>query len=92
MWLTGLQQSKQGLFGDVGVAHVLWAAFYDAAGGVCRGAGHALALRPNQAAAFERRHIVGDDNGGVALVSGALLLITVTAHTHAADGDIWRES
>lgn len=71
---------------------MLGAAFYDVTSrGICR-AGHALALCPNQAASFERRHIVDNDNRGVTLVSGALLLITVTADTHAVNGDIWTET
>lgn len=55
----------------------------------CCGAGHALARRPDQAAPLERRHIIANDNGGVTLVTSTLLLITVTADTHAVNGDIF---
>jgi len=71
---------------------LLGAAFYDVTSrGIWR-AGHFLALWPNQAATFERRHIVDNDNRGVTLVSGTLLLIAVTADTHAVNGDIWKET
>lgn len=89
--LTCQQQSKKGLFGDVGVAHVLRTAFYHATSKSVCGAGHVFALRPDQTAPLERRHIVANDDGCVTLVSSTLLLITVTADTHAVNGDIWRE-
>lgn len=86
--LTCLHLLKQGLFRHLGIAHVLGTAFDEVTSGGRCGASHQLAVPPDQTAAFECRHTVANDDRGVTLVSSTLLLIAVTANTHALNGDI----